>query len=656
MGWTVTGETGKTLDASADRALSALNISRGQLTFRAMAPDTLVWTCPTSSAAGASTIIPDVGQVVILKKDGTQKFRGHVTKAQVGLRDVTVEVAGPWWWLEKIPLTAAGDERAKLAFASGATAQASMDTLMSRAYNLGLPINGWTVDTCYALPQVTVSLCSLADAIAELLRWVPDAVPWWDYETYTLPQLRVTRRGNAARKTLTVGADVFDLSISKETGTVVSKVQLNYATRSGGGSVSYSKQEAGTGELGKIQILTISGPELDTFMPPEPASVNITSSLSGTAAGSTPSRTVSGGTVAGQTLPGETLAASGAARSSYFYRTGWDGTYITNRAGYAITDPYNFVAEREPTLCEARATWGSLGTYWRIPASGQIQYRAGGTSSGTLITLTVPPLRYTDKYGGAYSTSGQHLLRGEKPPEWLYNYAAPEITTTIFDCTLNCTLYVFWLATATQPEWTKYVSWDLVVNNAWLASGPSAGGGNPANGAYEIRGIHVALPVVLGSGQNWDGVTIAAPEIKVTTSARTVTDREIANLFLSGQSLNLYVSGSASGSGTAGQSWQFQTPPAGLAQNLLDAQIWQPWIGQISALPTSGEGENWLGKKFCVSGSVAAASTMDALARSVEWELETSRCTVDLGPPARMDWRSLVARLRRNTQDNLYYL
>jgi hypothetical protein len=47
---------------------------------------------------------------------------------------------------------------------------------------------------------------------------------------------------------------------------------------------------------------------------------------------------------------------------------------------------------------------------------------------------------------------------------------------------------------------------------------------------------------------------------------------------------------------------------------------------------------------------------MDTLARAVEHDIQRGRTTVELGAPARLDFGSLVARIRREPKDNIVYL
>ncbi|MEI6674274.1 MAG: hypothetical protein WCO57_03755 [Verrucomicrobiota bacterium] len=104
MAWLLKGESSKTLDATS-RSLASLNLSSAVLKFQSLANDTFTWTADTTAATGAGTIIPDFGQVVELYWDSTRKFRGHVTSVKVGMRQIAVEISGPWWWMERTNLT-----------------------------------------------------------------------------------------------------------------------------------------------------------------------------------------------------------------------------------------------------------------------------------------------------------------------------------------------------------------------------------------------------------------------------------------------------------------------------------------------------------------------------------------------------------------------
>ena len=102
--------------------------------------------------------------------------------------------------------------------------------------------------------------------------------------------------------------------------------------------------------------------------------------------------------------------------------------------------------------------------------------------------------------------------------------------------------------------------------------------------------------------------------------------------------------------------WDFIAPPSDLAANLLAAQNWKPWDGPITALPASFDLTNYLPYKHRVSGAAAGAATADALAREIQWTPGDGKVSVNLGAPARADFKSLQARLRASGKDNIRWI
>ena len=102
--------------------------------------------------------------------------------------------------------------------------------------------------------------------------------------------------------------------------------------------------------------------------------------------------------------------------------------------------------------------------------------------------------------------------------------------------------------------------------------------------------------------------------------------------------------------------YDFAVPPAGLAAELVAAQAWVPWEGPITLATDECSGDNLLPKKYRLANALAPCATMDALARGVTHDLMRGRTTIDLGAPARVDFGTLVSRVRTEPKDNIIYL
>ncbi len=104
--------------------------------------------------------------------------------------------------------------------------------------------------------------------------------------------------------------------------------------------------------------------------------------------------------------------------------------------------------------------------------------------------------------------------------------------------------------------------------------------------------------------------------------------------------------------------WAFDylTPPASLAENLKDAQTWVPWEGTVEIVGDEVTGDNHLNRKLRIANSLPEHATMDALLRSVKHDILNKRTTFTLGAPARLDFGSLMSRVKRQPADNIVYL
>jgi hypothetical protein len=104
--------------------------------------------------------------------------------------------------------------------------------------------------------------------------------------------------------------------------------------------------------------------------------------------------------------------------------------------------------------------------------------------------------------------------------------------------------------------------------------------------------------------------------------------------------------------------WEYDylTPPANLATNLRAAQAWVPWEGPLTLVADDCDGSNILPRRYHIANGYPAQAAMGAMARAVEHDLMRGRTTIDLGAPARLDYGSLVSKIRRDPKDNIVWL
>ena len=177
MGWEIKGQSGKAMNATL-RSFASLGITAASLRFQSLAEDTFTWTAATTSAAGGGTVIPERGQVVELFFDGNRKFRGHVMRPKRNAKSVTIQVQGPWWWMNQIYLTqdqtdgiGGTDERVQYVFETG-DLRASIMALLDRAIDSGVPMlraSGSGMAAMYDFTRITLSNMTVAAAFSKML-------------------------------------------------------------------------------------------------------------------------------------------------------------------------------------------------------------------------------------------------------------------------------------------------------------------------------------------------------------------------------------------------------------------------------------------------------------------------------------------------------
>jgi hypothetical protein len=276
--WEIQGESGKALGATLrDTDTVAANMV---LRLESLQPDRLTWSVTGQEADLSDLTLPELGEEVQLWRDSVRQFRGIVSALPVtvsgGNISVNVTCEGAHFWLEKTPLTqtvtdvdATSQDRATFAFAKGGLG-ANFTALFARATAEGLPVALGTVATLYDVPQMTVADGSFADALAELVRMVPDAVTWWDY-TATVPEFNLARRGSASVLSLAYGSAPFvSATLAPRLGLETEKVTIQYAQRGEDGEIRFYEQTDGTAADGKVQVRISSGEELAEILPPDP--------------------------------------------------------------------------------------------------------------------------------------------------------------------------------------------------------------------------------------------------------------------------------------------------------------------------------------------------------------------------------------------------
>jgi hypothetical protein len=558
VNWTIAGETGKAFNATA-RSLSTAAIDSAKLDFKSLEPDTLTFTITPESLTSAT--IPELRQEMILYRDGVQFFVGHVTDVRTminsGMQQCQITVSGPWWWLEKIPFTStmtdgagATAERISYVFGTASAGQnlaVSIRAAIDRSAALGAPIatiaQGSSVDAMFAVPRITLNQSTCGQVISELVRICPDTMVWFDYSTKPV-KMNVVRRGPVGARSLdSITSPITSIDINPVIDLEVSQVVLPFVDRDTQGRTKFQVQTAGTNQMAKRQIITISGPELDTFLPNDL----------------------------------------------------FDSQVLT-----VVPNLTNFVHDSDP-LCVSAAANAAIS---RLPISI-------AASNLTYWTSVAPRISAKYSFGGAVfknsgggTLTGYNILTSLPPANWsTINWRQGTLTATMWG----------------RHRYTVQGKGTYPTPAYWA----NAGFAEVAYG-YET------------SANNSDIYKWFAKTIYISCNATNQVS----------SSLTIYREAD----------YSFIAPPANLSANLLAAQNWLPYEGSITLEEEDVGATRYRGNKINLINSIPAYSAMGALVSGESLEIESGRTTISLGAPARNDYRTLVDKIRKTSQDNIVYV
>lgn len=509
--------------------------------------------------------LPTLRQEMAIYRDGVRFFHGNVTNIRSLIRgdshEHQVTVSGPWWFLEKVPFTSLIEdgtgitsERISYVFGTASTGQdlkTSIEAAIDRSAALGCPIatiaGGSTVAAMHEFPRITLNQSTCGQAISELVRLVPDAMVYFDYSVKPA-RMRVTRRPTCSTTTFDENtAPITSIDINPIIELEVDQVELPAVTRNIIGLTSFNKQIAGSAPSGKDitkrQIITIAGPELDTFLPNDlfDAQTIVKSTNVATLAHDSDSACVAAALAAGLTrLP---IDANG-------------GTY---------------------TL------WSSSDSRYSFP-----------------ISVYYSPPKIVNKAG--QTLIDHSILTTGQPADW----AGIEYV----ECTVSGT---------------------MILTHVWTDS----------NGNY--RPLSAYIP--------------AAGFVEFIYGFSRVNNK-FQSYYSKPFSFSGYATPGAAGSSTIYKpaDYSFINPPNGLADFLRTTQNWLPYAGEIVLEQEDVGATRYAGTKVNIINSLPSFSEMGALVSGESIEIESGRTTIQLGAPPRNDYRTLVDKIRKTSQDNISYV
>lgn len=221
MSWTLTlGATTKTL---SEWGVSGLRRSR-----TSQAVDSLSFVIDGAMVDAEAPF--DADDEISIAHDGTTWFRGRVValrrEATGSAERITYQVAGPWWYLERLvyqqPWAISGSSdvwksHVLLNITETGTAWTTRDQIddaldwcsdKATAEYGSAPFQ-WTKAN---LPAISIPIdevrdITCAEVIRKQLRWIPDAVCWWDYST-SPPTFHCRRRADLDEVDVALGAPI----------------------------------------------------------------------------------------------------------------------------------------------------------------------------------------------------------------------------------------------------------------------------------------------------------------------------------------------------------------------------------------------------------------------------------------------------------------
>lgn len=621
--YTIQGESGKAWGA-AGRPASYFAVSGAVLRYQSLGIDTLTLTITPRSIVDYT--LPDYGQKVELFVGSTRHFVGHVTNIITGEAStptLTVVVSGAMWWMQRIGFTStvtddtgATATRLQARFgtaASGVDLRAAILSALTQMQTLGVPIDATnsTCATMFQVPRVTLNQSTCGQVLNELVTLCPDAMVRFDYSTAT-PTVHISRRGSATATNFAAGSlDEWEVNPIIELN--VTSVSLPYLTRNAAGKGRFATQtSAGTPEIGKTQIITISGEELDTYIPKSTYERVF-------------GRTFADLRLAVETLDGRLLAVPTntfvvpetvettwtfrqSSVSTITYTTPLPKFYGPN--GIEVSAPAHYLSAEDMPL------WMSRGYgFTPVNVKGQLFYRHPKGTAYPAWFSSLPMVLITYDYGSSTAFVTAYEL-------WSLTY---EINA---------------YASANEYHWTgttRTGTGTATKNKIVLATSASSIDGFYDGAKIEWKGTVGATDTVA----SYDGATRT---VTLTNAWNAPLTPGVGNTYkLEGHPF--YNPGD----------YSFIAPPSGLADALLAAQNWTPYEGRLEFVNDDCDLTRYSGRKINITGHLTALSTMGALVAGESKDLATGRCTIQLGVPPQNDYRNLMEKIRKTPQDNIVF-
>lgn len=525
----------------------------------------------------AASNLPTLRQEMEIYKDGVRFFHGNVTSMRTVIKPDThehqVTVSGAWWFLEKVPfMTNIQDgvgtlnQRLSAVFGTatqGQNLQTSIASAINQSAELGCPIatiaGGSTVAPMHEFPRITLNQSTCGQVLAELIRLVPDAMVHFDYSNKPA-RMHVVRRPTCPTTSFDEKtAPITSIDVNPIIELEVNQVTLPSVTRNLNGLTLFNSQTSGTAQTGKNitkrQVLTISGPELDTF------------------------------------LPNDLFDSQKIVRSTSFAFMAHDSdsSLISTARANSLTRIPISIDRTAFTFNSSRDTPGST----------------SGSRFNESTTFSVGGFRIVSNNG--VTLTNHSILTSGEPADWAGIQAIP--------CTVSGQMWVY-----------------ILIDT----------GSTPSSDNYN-RPAWVQQAGFISQGSGYAGTDVFSDRFEIWTKQFSFTG---------------FATPGAAGSSTVFKpaDYSFINPPLGLANFLRETQNWLPYEGEIVLEQEDVGAARYVGTKVNVTNSLPFLSTMGALVSSETLEIESGRTTITLGAPPRNDYRTIVDKIRKTSQDNIVYI
>lgn len=253
--WTCAGQAGKHLPAALVD-VEEMGLLAAKLNYRSQNEDSFDFFMESPSPNVDPDYLPDHEQTISVYRNNIRQFTGKIQDIQFtwdgGRVGWSGRAVGGWSELERIPLTASNSSYER----PQGDLRLTLIDIINKAIAGGAQIALGTIATCFDIIPLTFRGLSCSAALIEALRFIPDAVTFFDYTGGGLPVLNIARRPTMPTRTYTFGVDeIARCNISPMAGQTPDRVVLTYATADINGIVTETTVTAGAGTAANQAVI-----------------------------------------------------------------------------------------------------------------------------------------------------------------------------------------------------------------------------------------------------------------------------------------------------------------------------------------------------------------------------------------------------------------